>query len=527
MLNPGQILDVKYEVIKVLGQGGMGIVYLCKNSRLGNFWAVKEVNSKWKDQIDFLAEPNMLKNLNHIGIVRIIDIFYEDDNLYIVEDYIEGKTLKEHVTAKGPLSSDLVTDISRQLCSILDYLHSFNPPIVYRDLKPSNIMIKPNNKVVLIDFGIARIYKENQEGDTTILGSKGYMAPEQLANIQSNTQTDIYSLGATMHFMLTGKSISLPTEFMVEENYPEHAAKGLVKVIQKASAIEPESRYSNVNLMLFDLNAILADGDETVFMNSHEPAADATQKGAFAATKMPIIAGGEETLFMNSHNSVADATQKRAFVAAKLPKKRTKLMIIAVLACVIALILYAFLTSKAAPKTADKTADKTAPTVQPTKEVMEKDAIVHGILDLENPVILNSGSGGKGKGKAKNNNDVKSFVINPAASISNSKLSVSLTDLEMIDHEVIATLSIQNTADAALKLDVGKTYLVNGEDRSAKGYSPDSTSLLSIPQSPSKQELKLYFKDFQFEGSPYTLKTVLSSSSINKNINLYVDIRNP
>lgn len=490
MLNPGQILDVKYEVIKVLGQGGMGTVYLCKNSRLGNFWAVKEVNSKWKNQIDFLAEPNMLKNLNHIGIVRIIDIFYEDDNLYIVEDYIEGKTLKEHVNAKGPLSSELVEDISRQLCSILDYLHSFNPPIVYRDLKPSNIMIKPNNKVVLIDFGIARTYKESQEGDTTILGSKGYIAPEQLVNIQSNTQTDIYSLGATMFFMLTGKSISIPTELMDEENYPEYAAKSLVKVIQKASAIEPESRYANVKLMLSDLNAIITDGDETVFVNSRE--------------------------------SVAGATQKRAFVAAIMPRKRTKLIIIAVLACVITLIFYTFLMSNAAPKTAEKT----GPNVEPTKEVMEKDTIVNGILDLRNPVILNSGSSnGKGKGKDKNK-AVQSFVLNPAASISNSKLSISLTDIEVNEDEVIATLSIQNTADAALKLDLSKTYLVNGENRSVKSYNPNSTSLLSIPQSSGKEELKLYFNDFHFKGSPYTLKTVLSSA-VNKNINLYVDINNP
>lgn len=520
MLNPGQMLDIKYEVIKVLGQGGMGTVYLCKNSRLGNFWAVKEVNSKWKNQIDFLAEPNMLKNLYHIGIVRIIDIFYEDDNLYIVEDYIEGKTLKEHVNAKGPLSSELVEDISRQLCSILDYLHSFNPPIVYRDLKPSNIMIKPNNKVVLIDFGIARIYKENQEGDTTILGSKGYIAPEQLVNIQSNTQTDIYSLGVTMFFMLTGKSISLPTELMSEESYPAHAAKSLVKVIQKASAIEPESRYSNVNLMLSDLNAIIADGEETVFMNSHEPANEATQKRAFVAAKMPIIAGGEETVFMNSQKPVAEATQKRPFMA----KKRIELIIIAILACVIALILYSFLSSNATPKTAEKT----VPMIQPTKKVVEKDTIVNGILDIKNPVILNSGSSnGKGKGKGKDKNkDVQLFVLNPAASISNSKLSISLTDIEIMEDEVIATLSIKNPADVALKLDLSKTYLVNGKNGSAKGYYPNSTSLLSIPQSSNEQEFKLYFNDFHFEGSPYTLKTVLSSA-VDKDINLYVDINNP
>ena len=533
MLNPGQILDEKYEVIKVLGQGGMGTVYLVKNSRLGNFWAVKEVSSKWKNQIDFLAEPNMLKNLSHIGIVRIIDIFYEDDNLYIVEDYIEGNTLKEQVKAKGPLSSELVQDISLQLCSILDYLHSFNPPIVYRDLKPSNIMIKPNNKVVLIDFGIARIYKESQEGDTMILGSRGYIAPEQLLNIQSNTQTDIYSLGATMFFILTGKSISLPTEIMEEKNYPVQAAKRLVEVIQKASALEPKSRYSHVKLMVSDLNAISADGENTVFRNSQVADIEATQKRAFGAAVIPVIADGEETVFRNSQEGVAEATRLRAIVGPETQKKRTKLIIIAVLVCIIALILFSCTrndpTPTPTPTATPKTAETTVPKVQPT-EVVEKDTIVKGILNSKNPVIPSSGSKGKDKGDKDEEDKVQLFVLNPAAAISNSKLSISLTNIEVMKDEVIATLSISNTADAALKLDLSKTYLVNGENDSAKGYNPNSTGLLSIPQSSSKQEVKLYFKDFDFEfdESPYTLKTVLSSSgNESKNINLIVDINNP
>jgi serine/threonine protein kinase len=504
MLHPGQILDSKYEILKVLGRGGMGTVYLCKNNRLGNLWALKEVNSQMKNKIDFLAEPNILKNLNHIGIIRIIDIFYEDDNLYIVEDYIEGKTLKEHVDTNGPLSSELMLDISLQLCSILDYLHSFNPPIVYRDLKPSNIMVKPNDKVVLIDFGIARTYKEGQQGDTMILGSQGYIAPEQLVNIQSNAQTDIYSLGATMFFMLTGKSISLPTELMFDENYPEHVDKNLVKVIQKASAIEPENRYNDVKLMQPELNAIIADGEY------------------------------KKTIFINSSK-----TAKTVFVEGKKPGKKTKFIIIAVLACIIALVVFlAMLMSKrssdkrasetpAVPKTTEPKVEA-KPEVQPPKEVVEKDSIIRGILDSKKPVILNSGSSnGKSKGKDKDEDKKLNvqFILNPAAAISNSKLSISLTSIEVINNDdVIAVLSIQNTAEAALKLDLSKTYLVNGKNDLTKSYNPNSTSLLSIPQSSKKQELKLYFKDFDFEGSTYTLKTVLSSA-VNKDINLYVDIK--
>lgn len=523
MLNPGQILDGKYEIIKVLGRGGMGTVYLCENRRLGNLWAVKEVNSQWKNKIDFLAEPNILKNLSHTGIVRIIDIFYENDNLYIVEDYIEGKTLKEHVDANGPLSSELVKDITLQLCSILDYLHSLKSPIIYRDLKPSNIMITPNNKVVLIDFGIARTYKEGKEGDTMVLGSIGYIAPEQLVNIQSNAQTDIYSLGVTMFFMLTGKSIGNPTELMFEGNYPEHAAKSLVKVIQKASAIEPESRYSDVNLMISELDAIITDGEynKTAIMN-------------------PRMPDGEynNTVIMNSPEA-SDEITKTVLAENKKHKKRIKLIMIAALACIVALVIFLTLltsnkaTDKSTPESPvdSKTTEKTEPNEQPTKEATEHDTIVNGIVDLNNPVILSSDNNnirdknkGKGKNKDKNKDKIVQFILNPAASISNSKLSISLTSLVKIDSDVMAVLSIQNTDDDDLKVDLSKTYLVNGKNESVKIDNQNSNSLLSIPKGSNKQELKLYFKDFRFEGSQYTLKTVLSSA-VNKDINLNIDIK--
>jgi serine/threonine protein kinase len=355
MLNPGQILDGKYEIVKVLGRGGMGTVYLSKNIRLGNLWAIKEINSHWKNQMDFLTEHNILKNLKHIGIIRIIDIFFEDKNLYIVEDYIEGKNLKEYVEANGPLSSELVKDISLQLCSILDYLHSLNPPIVYRDLKPSNIMITLNNKVVLIDFGIARTYKEYQEGDTVILGSMGYIAPEQLLNNQSNAKTDIYSLGVTMFFMLTGKSISLPTEIMYEENYPKNVANSLVKIVQKASATEHGKRYNNVKMIISELNDIIFDSEY------------------------------DKTIFMNSYDSSTKAT-KTVLTRSRKYSKRFKLGMILSITCVIALLflLISLSGNKALDKkvteapTVSKISDETAPketksSVKPvTEEVIKK-----------------------------------------------------------------------------------------------------------------------------------------------------------
>ena len=170
MLNSGYVLDNKYEVIRTLGKGGMGVVYLCKNKMLGNLWAIKEV-IKGKKNIDILTEANILKNLNHPGIRKIIETFYENNNLYMVQDYVEGQTLKEYVKANGKMQTEKICTIVSELCDIIGYLHSQNPVIIYRDIKPSNIMIMRSGKVVLIDFGISKVYKSDisQERDRDMI----------------------------------------------------------------------------------------------------------------------------------------------------------------------------------------------------------------------------------------------------------------------------------------------------------------------------------------------------------------------
>lgn len=253
MLNAGYILDEKYEVVKTLGQGGMSTVYLCKNTRLGNMWAIKEVKKELKGQIDFLAEPNILKNLSHSGIPRVVDIFYREDNLYMVEDYIEGETLEEYIKKIGLIGSKEISKITLSICDIIEYLHSCNPPIIYRDLKPSNIMITPKGKVVLIDFGISRVYKQGGDKDTIYMGSKGYAAPEQYGRGQTCTQTDIYGIGAVMYFMTMGKAPTALLEPLKDKSYSDEVDIELKKIIQKAVQIDIESRYSSVNEMKEEL----------------------------------------------------------------------------------------------------------------------------------------------------------------------------------------------------------------------------------------------------------------------------------
>ena len=247
MLNKGYILDDKYEVIKILGMGGMGTVYLCKNTRLDNLWAIKETKKDNKVDIDNLTESNILKKLNHPGIPKIIDIFSENSKFYLVEEYIEGKTLKEYVKESSNLKVEEACRIISSLCDIIEYLHSFNPPIIYRDVKPSNIMITPSGKVVLIDFGISKIYKVNNDDDTVNLGSNGYAAPEQSGIGQSCRQTDIYGIGMLMYFMTTGKVSATAAEPLLNENYGDSTNTDLKKIIQKCVQSQIKDRYTSVN----------------------------------------------------------------------------------------------------------------------------------------------------------------------------------------------------------------------------------------------------------------------------------------
>lgn len=257
LLEQGSVLDRKYEVIGIIGQGGMGSVYLCKNINLDTLWAIKEVPKEVKSNVNFLAEPNILKKLKHPGIPRIIDIFYENDNLYMVEDYIEGENLKEYVKRKGSLNTEEICKIASKIGQIVEYLHSFDPPIIHRDLKPSNIMITPEGEVVLIDFGISRVYKPGQESDTVYIGSRGYAAPEQFYGTgQSSTQTDIYALGAVIYFMITGKAPSTALEPLYDENYDGNVNVDIREIIKRAMKIKVEERYGSIQEMSKEIHKV-------------------------------------------------------------------------------------------------------------------------------------------------------------------------------------------------------------------------------------------------------------------------------
>ncbi len=207
------VLKGHYHIIMVLGTGGMGAVYEAKDSALGNrLVAIKEMlpqNPNDPQAIpatpkDFKREADMLASLHHPNLPSVHEHFDEAGRWYLVTDFIEGETLEKYVKAIGKLSEEEVVTIGIQLCTVLHYLHTQKPqPIVFRDLKPANIMRTADGHLYLIDFGIARHFTGNP--NTEALGTLGYAAPEQCGKQPHATpQSDIYGLGVILHQLLSG-----------------------------------------------------------------------------------------------------------------------------------------------------------------------------------------------------------------------------------------------------------------------------------------------------------------------------------
>lgn len=244
-----------YEIKSIIGKGGMSTVYLAEHKRLHTRWAVKEVRKQQAARFDFLAESNILKRLQHPMLPRIVDIFEDNRSIYIVEDFVEGVTLEDLLKRQGKVDEDLGKQWFRGLCGVLGYLHNQNPPIIYRDMKPSNVMLQPDGSLKLIDFGIAREYKQDSSADTTYIGTKGYAAPEQFGRAQTDARTDIYALGVTMYHLLTGKSpYEPPYQFVPARRLVPSLTHGMEHILDKCVQPEPVDRYQNVDELLDDLD---------------------------------------------------------------------------------------------------------------------------------------------------------------------------------------------------------------------------------------------------------------------------------
>ena len=260
MLEIGSIIDGKYKILNKIGQGGMSVVYLAMNERANKQWAIKEVRKDGVKDYDvvrqgLIAETDILKRLNHPHLPSIIDVIDRDDTFLIVTDYIEGKSLDHWLKKDGAQPQEKVVEWAKQICDVLGYLHSRKPPIIYRDLKPANVMLKPDGQIMIIDFGTAREFKETSIEDTSCLGTQGYAAPEQYGGHgQTDARTDIYTLGATMYHLLTGHNPSLPPyEMYPIRRWNPALSSGLEKIVLKCTQRNPNDRYQNCAELMYAL----------------------------------------------------------------------------------------------------------------------------------------------------------------------------------------------------------------------------------------------------------------------------------
>lgn len=255
LLKNGSTLAGRYIIEGVLGQGGMGAVYLVSDVRIPDKkWAVKELwdfgdpDTRQLIQSQFKKEASILGSLDHKNLPRITDFFVDSNKEYLVMDYIEGCTLEEFIKKQDkPLPVDMTVNILMQLMDVLEYLHSQSPPIIFRDLKPANVMIKPDGDVKLIDFGIARIFSAGKQKDTIVMGTPGFAAPEQYGTRQSDARSDVYGLGAVIYFLLTMQDpADDPFKFDPPSKYNSQISKRLENALLKCVQMDPEHRFGSV-----------------------------------------------------------------------------------------------------------------------------------------------------------------------------------------------------------------------------------------------------------------------------------------
>ncbi len=261
-LAPGFLLANRYLIQEVIGSGGMGSVYRARDMHFPNvprLVAVKEMINTSPDPLvrqtivqNFEREANILATLNHPSIPKIYDYFSFENRSYLVLEYIHGKDLEAIINeTPGFLPEEQVLHWAIQLCDVLAYLHNHKPdPIIFRDMKPSNIMINLSGDVVLVDFGIARTFQVGQKG--TMIGTEGYSPPEQYRG-EATPLADIYALGATLHHALTRRDPRLEPPFSFSERpirkINPSVSPELEAVINTALEYEPSKRYQSAEAM--------------------------------------------------------------------------------------------------------------------------------------------------------------------------------------------------------------------------------------------------------------------------------------
>ena len=346
MLSKGQKINDRYEIIKMIGEGGMANVYLANDNILERKVAIKVLRGDLSNDEKFIRrfkrEALSVSNLSHPNIVEVYDVGEEDGNYYIVMEYIEGKTLKQLLQKRGALTLPEVIDIMSQLTEGLSHAHEAY--IIHRDIKPQNIMIEDNGLVNITDFGIATDLNSTQLTQTnSVMGSVHYLPPEQANGKGSTIKSDIYSLGILMYELLAG-SVPFKGDTAVEialkhmkEKMPSirkqnpTIPQSVENIVLKATAKNPKNRYDSVREMYNDLQTAMEKDNEKRLVYEY-PENDLEETKVIA----PIAKESKKTIVDKPLDQEEDSTTSNK------KDEKNKLPIILAIILLVILIVLAF-----------------------------------------------------------------------------------------------------------------------------------------------------------------------------------------
>ncbi|MFI5272016.1 MAG: protein kinase [Ktedonobacterales bacterium] len=296
-LPPQALLQGHYQVVATVGQGGMAAVYKARELTTSHILAIKEMSQDGlaPDELNealasFLFEADTLRRLRHPNLPRVYERFAEHFRQYLVMDFIEGQTLEQRLQAAGgkPLAQDQVLGWARQICDVLGYLHGQPSPIIFRDLKPANIMVTAGGHIYLIDFGIARVFAPGHSRDTQVLGTPGFAPPEQYGKAQTDVRADIYALGCTLYQLLTAYDpATTPFNLPPMSSRNPAIAPQVQHAIERATRLDRDARYRTVGEFARDLLAAAPAAVRATAAPAAATAARATAARATAAR--PVV----------------------------------------------------------------------------------------------------------------------------------------------------------------------------------------------------------------------------------------------
>lgn len=541
-----KILNNKYKITKEIGSGGMSTVYQCTNIEDGKICAVKGVKSQINN-LNLENEWYLLSHLNHSGIPKVIELFIEQNNLYLVEEFVNGVTLHQKIEQNSPISLSTLCKIALELCNILNYLHSFNPPIIYRDLKPSNIIIDENEQIKLIDFGISRLYKEGKHTDTVFMGSRGFAAPEQFGLSQSQIQTDIYGLGAVMYFMIFGHAPNNLLEPLRNEHYDAAIPQKLIEIIQKSMQIDIQKRYSNIDELK---NEILS------FLNEHLQHIDKDTRILEDNFNPTMILSSPEMMAFKNNSKIASKTKKFAVIVSFL---------ITIFLC-ISIVNWFFSNKEKKNLSQDEKNSNqkvqtpaNTPTADSNEKVEQrhiiKEVVVEGVFHINSPSEIitlkdngeedeeedkdnNDNRKKKGKDKEKQNkkyNDLisknnKVFVYNlePQAIVTKAdKFIMKVKRFDFSNDYTVIYCYIKNNTSMDIPIKVNSIFVSDSVGNKIHPISSTINSMNIIQKNTELDIVKLYFKRFTVSPGKLFLNSYFDFSDENyeNNVKLTINIK--